>query len=93
MTQTLTPAEKAMKRKRLIPVAYPPGYFTELVYLHNWPPGFKPQSWNRRSEINAENARANHAKSVEDGSGWGNGTIPMPGTPKHKKPGELERNA
>lgn len=24
-------------------VIYPPGHFTELVRLHNWPPGFKSQ--------------------------------------------------
>lgn len=32
-----------MKTAKAPPRVYPPGYFTELVYLHNWPPGFVPK--------------------------------------------------
>lgn len=32
-----------MKRaSRLEPVAYPPGHFTALIRLHNWPPRWQP---------------------------------------------------
>ena len=82
-----------IKRRRLIPVAYPPGYFTELIYKHNWPPGFMPQPWNRRSEINAENARQNHATAAEKGAGWAYGTIDMPNTPTNLRPGWIEQEA
>ena len=63
-----------------------PGYYTELIVRHNWPPNYRPHPWDSRAETNAANARANHASAAAAGAGWGTGTIPMPNTPKHLAP-------
>ena len=36
-------------------------------------------------------AAAARRKAVETGGGWGNGTIPMTGTPKRLPPGKMEK--
>ena len=52
-----------------------PWYFTELVALHDWPPGWKPaETYSRPQQLPP--ARG----------GWDANTIVMPNTPTWKAP-------
>lgn len=45
-----------MKRE---PISYPPGFFTELVRLFDWPPGWSPQPIvGKRSQIETNEGAA-----------------------------------
>ena len=33
-----------------------PGYWTELVILHNWPPGWEPREWHEKHDQKREAA-------------------------------------
>lgn len=59
-----------------------PGYWTENVMLHDWPPSWQPQ----------DIARAPNAPPPTpiEGVGWGLGSVDMPNTPKHGRPGWLD---
>jgi hypothetical protein len=78
--------------KRTPTKTYPPGYFTESMTRHNWPPRFV-------SKMDAASTSAHHQRAsakarelaVEHGLGWGTGTIVLPNTPKHQAPGMMER--
>ena len=51
----------ARKPTPVQPVAWPRGYFLELVVRHDWPPGFKPGSYTstqKYSEAATRNAEA-----------------------------------
>lgn len=67
-----------MKRKRLIPIKYPPGHFTKPVFA--WWPDFIPQGGDFKKTFNTAASRQHQ---VETGAGWGTGFIP--GLTKGKK--------
>lgn len=75
------------------PTEYPPGYFTELMARHDWPPLFSSQlsrvDW-RAGPSASMRASATRERAFANGEGWGSGTILLPGTPKMPKP-EWER--
>ena len=48
-----------MKR---IPKLYPPGFFSELVRLHNWPPGFEPKGAISNETSGITTARKNRCR-------------------------------
>lgn len=86
-------ATKGKKRPRPEPtpvVEYPPGFFLHLVLLHNWPPRFEPSLGRKArydfSEQGTIAARSARSAGIEHGTGWGNGTIGMPKTPKNAAP-------
>ena len=56
---------------------YPPGYFTDLIRRHDFPPRFRAQPTPKKPP--QQNGRG----------GWGDGTMNMPGTPKHAAPGSM----
>lgn len=80
-----------MKRRRVPAVKYPEGFFTEPMRLHNFPPGWKPQGPPRSTEAISRGATASREKAESGDYGWREGSIPMPKTPKHMRPGWLER--
>lgn len=84
-----------MKKKRHTPaLAYPAGYFTALMREANWPPGFEAAL-----DLGGANAQRQRAASAAreaaaaNGTGWGNGTIPMANTPKNPMPKMMARAA
>lgn len=70
-----------MTRRRRTAAAYGAGFFTSLMRAHDWPPGFVS-----RTADHVPTRLSGAAGNVALG-GWGNGTLPMPGTPKHTAPG------
>lgn len=68
--------------------SYPPGYFTEPVRAW-WP------MWESRMDAPKQGrdmcalAHAARRAAAETGTGWGRGTVLMPGTPKNDAPGWL----
>lgn len=68
---------------------YTPGFFTELMRRHNWPPGFVSRTADDPKAAGiAETHRAmreTDARAVA-GIGWGTGTCPLPKTPNNKRP-------
>jgi len=70
------------------PIAYPPGWFTELIRLHNWPPGFVSALDREKPEFKPHvTTDEQRERQIAAGYGWGSGTVPMPGTPKRRAPG------
>jgi hypothetical protein len=56
----------------------------KAAFMAGWEPSpFKPARTGKRPPLTAP-------KNVHRG-GWGNGTCPLPGTPKHAAPEWLER--
>lgn len=45
-----------MKRTRPVAIEYPAGYFTALMRLHNWPPGFTSQLGGDPGEVKRREA-------------------------------------
>ena len=72
--------------------AFVPGRFTELIFRHNWPPNYWPQPLGIDTAINAKTATANRERAAGEGIGWGDGTTPLPGTPKYLKPAWMVRD-
>lgn len=74
---------------------YPPGYFTELVRRHNWPPGFESRIGDEdTARPNVVAAAAARERQSQDGTGWGNGTVVgMARTPKHRRPAWINPGA
>jgi hypothetical protein len=73
-------------KKRSPPREYAPGYFTALSRAADWPPGFVASyesSADERRRLAAERGRQ---QALANGTGWGAGTIVLPGTPKWFKP-------
>lgn len=73
---------------------YRPGYFTELVRTHDWPPSFvsafKRAPGEQDSAKLSQQARESREAGV--GFGQGGGTIKLPGTPyANRPPGMLKR--
>lgn len=68
-----------------------PGYFTALMRQHNWPPGFTP-STDAANKMPAQFGLtpAERERRAELGIGWGNGTMVMANSPKHRAPGWLK---
>lgn len=65
---------------------YPPGYFTELIRKHNFPPMFEPCA--RRMEVRFGGvAPVTEEDFARARGGWGAGTMDMPRTPSHAAPG------
>ena len=81
-----------MRRVKPVSVSYPKGYFTELIFKHNFPPNWQPQPLDRSTAINAKTATANRERAAGEGIGWADGTTPMPGTPKYLKPAWMVMN-
>lgn len=82
-----------MKHKRTPSREYPAGFFTELMRASNFPPGFVPQFGVARKS-GADEMRAwvlDHERRGVARPGWANGTLPMPGTQPHAKPGLMRR--
>ena len=73
-------------RKALPEVTYPAGFFSELVKAHNWPPRFE----SRLHAIDLGD-KPKLGRPLKHGGGWGNGTIPLPGTPMSGKPAWMPR--
>jgi hypothetical protein len=72
MTKTQKPAAAAAE--------YPPGHFTALVRLHNWPPRFKPaMTTDRRLDAQNEATR----KMLAAGKGFASVTLGLPGAAQH----------
>lgn len=85
------------KRARRVAPSIPehmlePGYFTELMRRHNWPPMFE-------SRIDEQAPRpligaaliAHRERQAQDGTGWATGTVVMGGTPGHQRPAWMVR--
>lgn len=70
-------------------VEYPPGYFTELIRRHNWPPRFEPHGIDGAdlSDQRRLAALVGRERAADAGVGWGSGTMVMPKTPGHLRPG------
>lgn len=68
---------------------YVPGYFTEDMRAHDWPPGFVAAAPTDRLglRISARAALENRERMAETGQGWAGGTVVMPGTPSQMRPG------
>ena len=69
---------KARRRTDAPGPAYPPGWFTQDMLLHNWPPGWRPSSFgddiSRAARLRAA-ATQGRIESQERGVGWGKGTL------------------
>ena len=65
-----------------------PGYFTELVRQHNWPPLFRPSVAleDEPPRPAAQTALAVREHQAQTGQGWGSGTVVMGRTPKNARP-------
>lgn len=76
------------------PASYPPGYFTELIRAHDWPPKFEPRyahddtEWKRRMA-----GIAAREVAIATGAGWNTGTIVLPNTPKWVRPEMMRTSA
>lgn len=77
---------KHPRRQPLQSDLYPSGHFTELVRRHNWPPRFEP----RLHAIDLGD-KPKLGRPLKHGGGWGDGTIPLPGTPMGGKPAWMPR--
>jgi len=83
-----------MKHKRTPAREFAPGHFSELVAKHNWPPRFVPQMvWNAEEAKRKEAARLGREAAIANGTGWKQGTLVLPGTPKWLAPQDMERVA
>lgn len=77
------------RRTQAIPAHMLTGqYFSELVKRHNWPPGFAPSA-DATNKMPAQLGltQAERERRAELGIGWGNGTMVMANSPKHRAPG------
>lgn len=86
-----------MTRRRVVPPIPEhmrvPGYFTELMRRHNWPPMFEPQPVDRQvSEAKSRGATEARERQAAQGIGWAGGTCVMPGTPGHLRPAWMVRS-
>lgn len=61
-------------------------FFTHDLLAHDWPPGWLPAATDWRAEQNARHLAAQATASRQLGTGWGAGTIHMPGTPDSTAP-------
>ena len=59
---------RAKSRPTLPDVTYPPGYFTELIHRHNWPPRFESRF---SVGLSTDASRAIAQKNLQAGVGWG----------------------
>jgi hypothetical protein len=78
---------RAAPTPRAAAASYPAGYFSALVREHNWPPRFEPQFQLGGGWSDARRVMDMRERQSASGIGWGDGTIPMPGTPKLPRPG------
>lgn len=80
----------AAKRRAAAPIPehmLAPGYFTELIRLHNWPPMFASRiDVDRAAVLKGAAAIAQRERAAHTGEGWASGTLPMPKTPGHLRP-------
>lgn len=75
-------------KRRTQRIAYPPGFFSELVKRHNWPPGFVSQIERAKPEYKPPvTTDAQRERQIAAGIGWGSGTMALPRTPKRPRPG------
>jgi hypothetical protein len=69
---------------------YPPGYFTELIRLHNWPPSFEScgmvVTWRDSAEASRRTSAARN-DAIEAGRGYALASVMLPGTAKYAAPG------
>ena len=80
------------RRTQAIPAHMLTGaYFSELVKRHNWPPMFEPRA-DSANKMPAQLglSPAERERRAELGIGWGNGSMVMPNSPKHRAPGWLK---
>lgn len=72
-------------------VGYAPGHFLALVQRHAWPPRFEPQLalTSHTDALRTRAAQLGRDMAKAQGLGWGNGTIPMNGTPGRLPPGNM----
>lgn len=71
-----------------------PGYFTELIRRHNWPPMFESRlaaPASRDAHLRGAAAIAHRERQAQDGIGWGTGTSVMPNTPGNPRPAWMVR--
>ena len=85
------PTGKVRKTAAAPSVEYAPGFFTELMRRHRWPPRFESQigrivPHNINGETVSEVARRNRERGLAEGKWSATGTIPMRGTPKNAGP-------
>ena len=75
---------------------YPPGHFTALIRLHDWPPQWQPKLVGLETQaqvIGQEIARKERWKGAAEGKGWAKGTVVLPNTPKNPLPAWMVRRA
>lgn len=83
-----------MKRKHTPAREFPAGHFTEMVRRHHWPPMFESQMvWDAAEAKRKEAARLGREAAIANGTGWKQGTLVLPGTPKWLAPQDMERVA
>lgn len=88
-----------MTRRRVVPPIPEdmrvPGYFTELMRRHNWPPGFvcsldvRPERKSAAPMVTTQERERQSAAGI----GWACGTVLMPKTPKYFRPAWMLRSA
>ena len=77
-------SNRRKKPKAASAVDYPPGFFSELVRQHRWPPRFEP-SMQRDVDRSPKLGRpTSHG-------GWAGGTIALPNTPTQPVPAWMPR--
>ena len=66
-------------------------YFTHDCLVNDWPPGWLP-SEDATNKMPAQLGlmQAERERRAELGIGWGNGSMVMPNSPKHRAPGWLK---
>ena len=87
ITRKADPAPRKAS-KALPEVTYPPGHFTapcRAWWGEHWQP--HPDTPPTRSPAQIAHLAIATAIARRDGTGWGQGTCPMPGTPANNRPG------
>lgn len=83
-----------MTRRKPKP-SYTPGFFTELMRRHNWPPGFVSRTADAVLARGSNDERNRRMRETEAralaGVGWAGGTIQMPGTTDNVRPAWMPR--
>lgn len=86
--------KRATRRAPTPALDWPPGFFTEPVRAWKclqWAGPLTMAADGGGAERFTDLAKRGRRKDNADGSGWGRGTILMPGTPKHDSPAWMPR--
>ena len=85
------PTGKPRKTAAAPAVQYAPGWFTELMRAHNWPPRFRSQidrivPINVNGETAREVATRSRERGLAEGKWHATGTIPIGKSPRDSRP-------